>query len=131
MKTVFSALAALAFSLSVNATDSVPSNGQNKAIVSQPAAAPAAINSLQNAQENNLGLLNYNKTMQVTFGKLELTKLENETANLQAKINFNELMANTLQLINTEHYVNQVSDLEAAQAYETLMANTLKLAAKR
>ncbi|MCU0374366.1 MAG: hypothetical protein MUF24_03570 [Chitinophagaceae bacterium] len=128
MKTVFSALAALAFSLSVNATDNVPSNGQNKAMATQPAAAT---NSLQNAQENNLSWLNYNKTMQVTFGKLELTKLENEVANLQAKINFNELMANTLQLINTETYNEKLNDLDAAQAYETLMGNTLKLVAQR
>jgi parvulin-like peptidyl-prolyl isomerase len=131
MKTVFLALAAFAFSLSVKATDSVTSNGQNNTIVPKPATVPTAFNSLQNAQENNLSMLNYNKTMQVTLDKLELTKLENEIANLLAKINFNELMAQTLQLIITENYIDQVKDLEAAQAYQTLMGNILKLAAKK
>lgn len=130
MKTVFTALAALAITISVNATDTVPHNGNikvEKAASSQPVATTSSAGSLQNSQENSMSLLNFNKTMQVTLGKVEISKLENQLANVQATMSFYEVMANTLQLINSDTYQDKVADLKAEQSFEQLMANTLSL----
>ena len=129
MKSLFSAILAIAVSASASATHHHSNDCPKDCAVNASAIAPVTksydkkVAELKDVVENKTGMLNYNKTMQATLNTINIQKHLVAIENLESENAFNSLMANLVQNIDQQKLTDQLEDLSAAQRFEDLMVS--------
>ncbi len=132
MKTLFTALVAIAITSSASANHSHNAtcpNGCTAKIeaVSAPASGMSQkANDLKNAAENKSGLIHYNQTMQSALSQVEMQKHFDALENIAGENAYHNLMATVMNTLENEKLDSQLDDLAAAQRFENLMLSSLK-----
>lgn len=131
MKTIMTALVALAFNYSASANHLHTGDCKVNCPVDTKIAAPASksyeqkLAEIKLASEDKLSYLNYNQTMQRTLNLVALQKHQNAIANIEAENAYNKMMVTILGNLEQQKVADQIEDMAAGQRFETLMSNLL------
>jgi hypothetical protein len=127
MKTIMTALVALAFNYAATSKHLHNENCKVNCPESTFISAPTPVNPtyrsvlIKNASEEKTAKVQYSRTMQNAINTVNLQKHQEAIKDLAAANSYNNLMAQTLLIIEDEKLNDQLEDLEALQRYENLM----------
>ena len=131
MKTIMTALVAMALSLNASASHEhkaeCPKNCPEAIKAEKPVSKSydQKIADIKQAADDKVSMLHFRQTMQSTLGTIEKQKLQFAIENLEAKNAYNRLMTSMLQTVEQQKSVDQIEDISATNRFEQIMAQTL------
>ena len=127
MKTLFTAIVALAITSTASATHNhnsgCPSNCSEKVAASTTPVKSydRKIADLKNVAEEKAGLINYNRAMQLTLNQLNMQKHLDAIANIESETSYDNLMSGVITNLEQQKLDDQMNDLTAAHRYEQVI----------
>ncbi len=127
MKTLFTAIVALAITTTASATHhhsaGCPSNCSAKveSVTTSTKGYDQKLADLKNVAEEKAGLINYNRTMQITLNQLVIQKHLDAIANIESETAYDNLMSGVITNLEQQKFDDQMNDLTAAHRYEQVM----------